>query len=218
MAQRLGGRGWSSAERRVLARLTSPWKVQEFLDGVPYSTEPVYRSPRSVLRDRVAHCVDGGLFAAAALRRMGHRPRVVWIHAWNDDGHLFAVFREGRRWGAVAKSNVVNLRYRPAVYASLRELMMSCFNDYFNTLGERSMRGYTRPLDLSRFDRTNWETDDAALPAIVDGALDRQPVVRVLTARRARALEPVDARTLAAGLMGARPEGLYAPERGVLED
>src|SRR5690242_10524057 len=133
---------WTARERGLLRALDTPWRIQQWLDRVPYSTDPVYRSPRSVMRDRRAHCVDGALFAAAALRELGHAPVLVWIVAENDDGHLIAIFQNGRLWGAVAKSNFLTLRYREPVYLSLRELMMSYFDPYFNTLGERTMRGY----------------------------------------------------------------------------
>src|SRR5438876_11953603 len=83
--------GWTARELGLLRELRSPWEVQALLDGLPYSAEPIYRSPRRVLADGVAHCVDGGLFAAAALRRLGSGARVVWLVAEHDDGHLAAV-------------------------------------------------------------------------------------------------------------------------------
>jgi hypothetical protein len=195
---------------RAWRRLDSPWAIQCFLDGIPYSSESIYRCPRRVLADRRAHCVDGALLAAAGLRRLGQRPRVVWIHAVNDDGHMIAVYRRGRWWGGVAKSNVVGLRFREPVYASLRELMMSYFNDYWNTKGERTMRGYTRPLDLSRFDRLRWETEDEGLPAIVDDGLDAMAIVPVLP--RGVKLNPMDRRSVEAGLLGSDAAGLFRPE------
>jgi hypothetical protein len=187
--------------------------IQRFLDTLEYSAEPVYRCPLRVARDRTAHCVDGALFAAAALRRLGHRPRVTWITAQNDDGHMLALFQEGTRWGAVAKSNFVTLRYREPVYASLRELVMSYFDGYFNTLGQRTMRGYTRPWDLSRFDRPGWETSGRYLDELLDVRLDRLAVIPVVTAAQARRLTPADDLLVKSGLMGAKPSGLFAPQR-----
>ena len=115
---------WTTRELAILRRLNTPMRIQEWLDRVPYSIDPIYRSPRRVMRDRRAHCVDGGLFAAAALRRLGWPARVVWMTAVNDDGHLVALFEERGLLGAVAKSNYVGCRYREPVYRSLRELMM----------------------------------------------------------------------------------------------
>src|SRR5438128_1298491 len=107
---------WSAQERAVLDRLDSPAAVQAFLDAVPYSTDPIYRSPRSVLRDRRAHCFDGAVFAAAALERLGHAPRLVNMRAFQDDDHVIAIFQRDRRYGAVATSNFVPLRYREPVF------------------------------------------------------------------------------------------------------
>lgn len=207
----------SSARRTSALRLPKAWRtphdVQRFLDEVQYSSDPVYRSPRQVLADAKAHCVDGALLAAAALRRQGHRPLVVWIHAENDDGHLVALWRRSGLWGAVAKSNFAGLRFREPVFRTVRELMMSYFNDYFNTDGDRSMRSWTRPLDLARFDSLDWETSDERLPEIIDGALDRQPTIAVAPGAVLKRLAPVDARLLEANLLGSNAAGLYKPKR-----
>src|SRR5579863_4086880 len=109
-------------ERQVFEALDTPLAIQGFLDSIPYSSDPFYRSPARVLRDRRGHCFDGAVFAAAALRRIGHPPLLVDVYAERDDDHVLAVFREGRFWGALAQSNFVGLRYRDPVYRSLREL------------------------------------------------------------------------------------------------
>src|SRR3990172_7915290 len=145
-------------ELRVFARLDSPAKIQVFLDNMPYSAEERYRCPRSVLQDRVAHCYDGALFAAAALRRLGHAPLIIDMLAHNDDDHLLALFKRGGHWGAVAKSNFAGLRYREPIYRTLRELVLSYFEQYYNVEGEKTLRGYTLPLNLKPFDRFHWMT------------------------------------------------------------
>src|SRR5262245_29325511 len=119
--------------------LASPAAVQEFLDGTAYSSEPVYRCPASVLRDGTAHCFDGAVFAAAALRRLGERPRIFELLTvpGRDDTHVVALYRRGGAWGAVAKSNFVGLRFREAVYRNLRELALSYFEVFYNPLRER---------------------------------------------------------------------------------
>lgn len=207
------GLEWTSRERSVLRRLNTPWRIQEFLDGVAYSTDPIYRSPRAVLRDRRAHCVDGALLAAAALRHHGHRPLVTWIDADNDDGHMLALFRRAHAWGGVAKSNMVGLRYREPVYRSLRELVMSYFDEYFNTLGERTMRGYRRPMDLARHDDLQWMTSEGGLEELLDVRMERLAKVRIVSPAEARALRRVDERRLEAGMLGANPSGLFVPKR-----
>ncbi len=199
---------WTARERRAIARLATPRKIQDFLDAIPYSAEDRYRSPRSVLRDRVAHCYDGALFAAALLRRLGHPPLLVNMFAVRDDEHLLAVFRVDAHWGAVAKSNFVGLRYRDPIYRSLRELILSYFEDYFNVAGEKTLRSYTRPLNLARFDRLAWTTDDTHLDCVA-AALDRLARIPVLDARLLRNVTHMDERAYRAGMLGANAAGLY---------
>jgi hypothetical protein len=204
---------WTPKEREVLDRLRSPGEIQAFLDSIPYSADPIYRSPRSVLRDRKAHCFDGALFGAAALRSLGHPPLIVDMQAVRDDDHLLAIFRRDGRWGAVAKSNFVGLRFREPVYRSLRELVMSYFDAYYNLDGEKSLRGYTRPLDLRRMDSLEWMTRDDRLETIAE-KLDQIRSYRLLTDRMVEQLVPVDRRTYEAGMLGVNPDGLYKGEKG----
>jgi hypothetical protein len=199
---------WSAAERAVLRSLTSPARVQAFLDSLAYRTEDEPVSPRRVLAERRAHCLDGALLAAAALRRQGHAPAILGMWAVRDDGHVIAVYRSGGGWGAVGKSNFTGLRYREPVYRSVRELVMSYFDDYFNADGERTLRMHTSPLRLTRFDRHEWETRDEAVTSI-DAALKALPDHHLLTPGQARGLAKVDARSMQAGMLGTVKAGLY---------
>src|SRR5262249_21289684 len=157
--------GCAAAERVVFRRLNSPEKMQRFLDiEIGYNKEhggETCRSPRRVLRERTAHCMEGALFAAAALRLLGHPPLLLDLEAVRDTDHVLAIFRAQGLWGAVAKSNFSGLRYREPVYRTLRELVMSYFENYFNLRGERTLRGYSRPVNLARFDRIAWMTAEA---------------------------------------------------------
>ena len=201
---------WTKSELRLLSSLTSPGKIQAFLDTLEYSAESRYRSPRSVLQDRTAHCYDGAVFAAMALRRLGHLPQIVDLDAVRDDDHVIAIFRRHGRFGAIAKSNFVGIRYREPVYISLRELVMSYFESFYNINYEKTLRQYTRPLNLSTFDALNWTSSDAALDAIAD-KLNGIRVYKILTAPMARSLSPVDKRTYDAGMLGVKRAGLYKP-------
>ncbi|MFA4922189.1 MAG: hypothetical protein WC611_08675 [Candidatus Neomarinimicrobiota bacterium] len=202
----------TATELAVLNGLDSPLKIQTFLNETPYSTEAIYRSPLTVLRDRRAHCFDGALFAAAALRRLGYPPLIVeMLPNERDDDHLLAVYKRDNYWGAVAKSNFVGLRYREPIHRTLRELLLSYFEDYFNIAGEKTLRGYTLPLNLVTCDRWNWMTDDEHLDEIAN-RLDRQRRVTLLTPVMEQNLAPVDVRFLKAGLLGADQEGLYKPK------
>jgi len=199
---------WSPAERAALRRLSSPARIQAFLDELAYRTEDEPAAPRRVLAERRAHCLDGALLAAAALRRLGQEPMVLGMWAVRDDGHVIAVYRRGAGWGAVAKSNFTGLRYREPVYGSVRELVMSYFDDYFNAAGERTLRMHTAPLRLARFDRLGWELRDDAV-ASIDAALQALPDRHLLSANQARALSRVDRRSMEAGMLGTVKAGLY---------
>ena len=200
-------------EARLIAGFTTPVRIQEFLDGIQYSEEVRYRCPLNVVRDRKGHCFDGAVFAAAMLRRLGHRPLVVdLIPNENDDDHVLAVFRERGHWGAVAKSNFSGLRYREPVFRTVRELVMSYFEDFFNAVGEKTLRAYTRPLDLITLDSSNWLVQDEGLDAIGE-RLDEIKKFKVLTPAMIRHLSFADKRSVQAGLLGARKDGLFKPKK-----
>ena len=196
----------------LLSSLTSPERIQTYLDSIPYSDEDINRCPLRVLQDRKAHCYDGAFFAAAALRRIGHPPIVVDMmpEPQRDDDHLLAIFKRDGLFGAVAKSNFVGLRYREAIHRSLRELVLSYFEDYFNVEGEKTLRAYTRPLNLKSFDGLDWERQDEGVDAI-EAQLWRIRRIPLFTPEVAAALSPVDPRSLAAGLYGSDPAGLFRP-------
>ena len=194
-----------------MQRLSSLAAIQSFLDETAYSDDKFYRSPAQVLLERKAHCVDGALLAAAALRRLGDPPLVLDLRAERDDDHVIAVFRRNQHWGALAKSNVVGLRYREPVYASLRELVMSYFEPYYNLEGERALRSYSDPLDLSAFDALDWERRPDAIEPVICRALDDLPHHELMTPAMIADLHPIDARSFEAGLLGANPKGLYQP-------
>ena len=201
----------TARERKSLARLSTPFAIQGYLDSIPYSTDDRYRCPLSVLRDRRAHCYDGAVFAAAMLRRIGFPPLIVNLFAYRDDEHLLAVFRVEGHWGAIAKSNFVGLRYREPVYRTLRELAMSYFEQYYNIEGFRSLRSHTRPLNLATFDRQEWKTNDEAMQRIAR-RLDGLPRLPLLTRRMIAHLNPLDKRSYDAGMVGTDMAGVYVPE------
>lgn len=198
--------GFSAQERQFLRRLSSPEKIQWFLDcEIGYNKEkegPTCRSPRRVLRDRVAQCLEGALFGAAALRVQGFAPLLLDLEAVRDDDHELAIYRVRGHWGAIAKSNFAGLRFREPVYRSLRELVMSYFEHYYNDSGEKTLRAYSRPVNLSRFDRIGWMTAEQDLWEISDylcGIRHRPLLTRPIERRLYR----VDARLMAAGRVGA---------------
>lgn len=191
-------------ELRTLKSLKRPEQIQRFLDTeVAYNKEmdgETIRSPRRVLRDRVGHCFEGALLAAAALRVHGHPPLLADLTAVRDDDHVLAVFRQYGCWGAIAKSNFSGLRFREPVYRTLRELAISYFDHYYNLSREKTLRGYgRRPVNLRRFDGIGWMTAEEDLWAISDYLHN---IAHVPLVRAGRKFSEVDERLFAAGLVG----------------
>jgi hypothetical protein len=177
-------------------------RIQEYLDRIPYNTEPdgdTFRSPRRVLRDGTANCIEGAVLAAAALRFQGDPPLIMDLTAVHDEDHVIAVFKRGGAWGAIGTSKFAGLRYREPVYRGLRELAMSYFEHYYNLDGERTLRGYGRPVNLRRFDQINWMTSEQDLWPLAEH-LERISHVSLLTPAQIRRLTPLDRRLKEAGL------------------
>ena len=159
--------GFTDAERRAFRQLDAPGKIQDFLNAMPFNFEKngdTCMSPRRVLAEGRAQCMEGAMFAAAALRLLGHPPLIVDLESSAADyDHVIAVFRAGDRWGAISKTNHAVLRYREPVYRSLRELVLSYFHEYFLDDGKKTLREYSELFDLSHFDRLNWRTTPESL-------------------------------------------------------
>jgi hypothetical protein len=200
---------FTDSDLNVLRSLSSPHAIQEYLWNIPYSADEFYRSPRSVLRDRKAHCFDGALFAAAALRRIGFPPLLVdLLPNDRDDDHVLALYRVQGCWGAIAKSNYAGLTFREPIHRNLRELALSYFEQFYNVAKEKTLRGYTMPVNLERFDSINWMGNDEQLDSVADG-LDAARKVKLLTPSMVRRLSLLDERSYESGLMGSNPDGLF---------
>ncbi len=199
--------GFLARELAVLRRLTTPEKIQRFLDeDIVYNKEKggaTCRGPRRVLRDRLAHCMEGALFGAAALRVQGFEPLLLDLEAVRDVDHVLAIFQQRGCWGAIAKSNYSGLRFREPVYRSLRELAMSYFEHYYNPRGEKTLRSYSRPVNLRRFDGIHWMTSEEDLWAIPEYlvSISHSPLLAPAVERRLNRMDP---RLMAAGKLGAQ--------------
>jgi len=202
---------WTNEEVTLLKRLSDPDKIQGFLDSLEYNPGYECRSPRWVIRKKSAHCFEGALFAAAAMQFTGHRPMIVDMKAFNDDDHVIAVYKIDGYWGAVAKSNFTTLRFREPVYRSLRELVMSYFDFYFNIEGDKSLRSYSLPLDLSVYEKRQWSITDDDLEFIGD-KLERMHHFPVINDKIIRNLYKASDSMLKAGLLGSNAEGLFKPK------
>jgi len=197
--------GFTARELRRLRALRTPRGAQRALEAMPYHLAGTAWPPRRVLREGTAHCLEGAVFAAAALRVLGFPPPLLDLEAVQDTDHVIAVFRLRGRWGAIAKSNFSGLRYREPVYRTLRELVMSCFEGDVNLRGDRTLRAYSRPVNLARFDRAHpgWMAGEDEVWWIPQH-LVRIPHRPLLTPAVIGGLSRVDRRSLQAGLVGYR--------------
>jgi hypothetical protein len=180
---------------------------------MPYRPEDIYPSPLTALRERKAHCFDGGLLGALALCRLGYPARIVDIIPYDDDDHILALFEVDGYLGAVAKSNFAGLRYREPVYRSLRELVMSYFDDFYNTNSVRSMRGYTRPMNLDHYHHLHWTWRDAGAAQVMK-ILAKRKWIPVLTQDQIERLTMLDQRCYQSGMVGTNPDGVYQAKLG----
>jgi hypothetical protein len=187
---------------RTFLRLSTPVEIQAYLDELPYIAEGLNRSPLRVMQDRQAHCLDGGIFASLSLARIGFRPVIMDIlpEPGTDDDHVLALYQYHGYWGCIAKSNYAFLRFREPVYRNLRELTMSYFESFTNTEKEKTLRAYTRPMDLSTFD-TDWMWCEEGIARIEKRLYQRKPIPLIST-ENATLLSLSDDRFYRANTMG----------------
>ena len=165
--------GFTTKEAEIFKKLNTPKKIQDYINKIPTNFEPdreTVLSPRMVLKENRAHCMEGAMLAAVALRFHGHKPLVVDLTSVkDDDDHVITVFRHKGHWGAISKTNHAVLRYREPVYKSIRELVMSYFHEYFtNHGGKKTLRSYSMPVDLSKFDEKGWMTAEEDVQYVPD--------------------------------------------------
>ena len=172
--------GLTREEYKLLAKLSTPIKIQDFLDTLPMNWEKrgdTQYSPRNVLKEKKAHCLEGALLAAAALWIAGEEPLIMNLSSRldrNDDDHVVTLYKRGGRYGAISKTNHATLRFRDPVYRTPRELALSYFHEWFlNKNGEKVLECYSKPLALQGFG-TAWLTSDAEVPKIADALSERK--------------------------------------------
>lgn len=191
-------------EEKILRKLNTPEKIQDFLNKLEINFEEngeTCMSPRRVLETEKCHCIEGAILAALALRLHGKKPLIVDLTASKEDfDHVIAVFRENGKWGAISKTNHAVLRYREPVYGSIRELVMSFFHEYFDDNGRKTLRSYSKPVDLSRFDELRWITSDEDV-WFVDKYLGKVRHFKILNQNEISRLRRADRIEIEAGKM-----------------
>jgi len=192
---------FEAPEFRVLKKLRTPRKIQDFLDTLPINKElggDTCTSPLVTLRRNKAHCMEGALVAALALWMHGHKPLILDLKTTRDDiDHLVALFRIHGKWGGITKTNHAVLRYREPIYRDVRELAVSYFHEYFKDSGKKTLRAFSDPFDLSKW-KGDWIAAERDLWDLQD-AIDRSPHHNILNRRQIAGLRKADAIEIRAG-------------------
>ncbi len=184
----------SDTEKSIFKKLTTPIKIQNFLDSMPVNWEKygqTYMSPRRALKAKKMHCLEGALVAALALWIRGEEPLLMDLKAKGDDDHVVALYKRNGYWGAISKTNHATVRFRDPVYRSIRELAISYFHEYFtNHDGKKVLVSYSRPVNLKRFG-TNWITAQEDLHSLAE-ALDDARHFPLYIAKNKSYIRPAD--------------------------
>ncbi len=195
----------TAAEQRQLAKLSTPEKIQDYLDSLPmnFSDDDPCFSVRQVLQKKTAHCFEGALLAAAALWYHGRKPLLMDLTAAEDDeDHVVALFQkesQGKKyWGAISKTNHAVLRYREPIYATIRELALSYFHEYFLNNGRKTLRTYSAPFNLAKYHSLNWLTSQDNLVELIELMADSKHH-KLLTTQQIKNLRKADEIEIKAG-------------------
>lgn len=186
--------GLNGKEEAFFRRLSTPGRIQGYLDTLPFNFEKqgsTFYSPRVVLREGKAHCIEAACLAAAVLWYHGAEPFILDLRSLRYDfDHVVTLFRQGNYWGALSKTNHGVLRYRDPIYRTVRELALTYFHEYYlTTTGRKTLREYSRPFNLSRFG-TAWVTSEESLIDIAE-ALDLSRHYRIVPTSHERHLRTV---------------------------
>lgn len=199
-------------EKNTFSKLNTPLKIQQFLEDMDYNLEEegdTFYSPRLVLKHRKANCIEGAIFAAACLYYNGQPPMLGQLIANHkkDDDHVLALFKFDGLWGAISKTKYPALGFREPIFRNMRELALSYFENYFSYEGEKSLIGYTRPVDLRIFDKKGWVTDEKSVEYIADYLVDLK-TVRILSDKAEQRLRPVTTLMKEAGEIWVNNKGV----------
>lgn len=193
--------GLTKEEFQILKKLNTPIKIQDFLDQIPLNWEKereTYYSPRCVLRENKAHCLEGALLAGVALWINGEPAFVLDLKAPKDDDHVVTLYKRNGCYGAISKTNHSTLRFRDPVYKTIRELVLSYFHEYFdNSNGIKSLRGYSDPFSLKKLG-TKWITTEDNLDYIAE-AIDDSPHHNLFPKKNLKFIRKADSMELLAG-------------------
>ncbi len=201
---------YSPQELSIFRKLSTPAKIQDYLNSITFNFEKEGQtcfSPREVIKNKMAHCAEGAIFAAAALEFHGYRPLIMDLRSTTkpyDYDHVVAVYKKDGHFGAISKTNHAVLRYREPVYKTIRELVMSYFHEYFLDSGKKTLREYSDLLDLNKFNKLKWRTTTEHLFEI-PAYLDDFKHYKILTPKQVKNLRLADPVEIEAGKIREYP-------------
>lgn len=196
--------GYTKEELSLFRKLNTPAKIQDYLNGITFNFEKkgeTFYSPRQVIKNKKAHCVEGAIFAGAVLEFHGHKPLILDLRSTEkpyDFDHVVAVFKVDGFFGAISKTNHAVLRYREPIYKTVRELALSYFHEYFLDNGKKTLREYSDLLDLNKFNRLNWRTTEKNIFQIPE-YLDSIRHHKILSSKQIKNLRLADKVEIEAG-------------------
>lgn len=160
---------YTTAERRLIARLRTPRQVQRYLRSLPYNWEHTLYSFRGAVAAGRAHCLEAVLFAAAILEHHGYPPAVLDIES--DDGldHVLFLYRQHGKWGTVARSRDFGLHGRPPVFRSIPALVSSYMDPYVDGTGRLNGWGVAH---LDRLTTADWRLSGKSVRRVEQALID----------------------------------------------
>lgn len=186
--------GLNKKEIKILKKLNTPLKIQNFLDSFPINWEKkgeTYMSPINTLKAKKMHCFEGALLAATALWINNEPPLILDLKAKGDEDHVVALYKRNGYWGAISKSNHTTLRWRDPVYKTIRELAVSYFNEYLdNKYYKKRLVSFSKPFNLKKLG-TDWITDKEDLDYIAE-ALDDSPHEKIYPDKNIKYIRKAD--------------------------
>lgn len=188
--------GYTKEEIKIFKKLNNPAKIQDYLNSIPFNFDERHNaclSPRRVIGEKKSDCIEGAIFASAVLEYHGERPLLLDLRSIKkpyDFDHVVALFKRGKFWGAISKTNHSVLRYREPIYRDIRELAMSYFHEYFLDNGKKTLREYSEPFDLSKL-KFDWRTNEGDIPEALT-LLDKSKHYRILSKVQEKNLRKAD--------------------------
>jgi hypothetical protein len=191
----------TNEEFKFLGSLTTPKKIQDYLDTLPINHEKkgdTYMSPRRVLREKKAMCFEGSLLASLCLWIAGYDPYILDLKSYNGDDHTVALYKINGYWGAISKTNHCTLRFRDPIYKTVRELACSYFHEYFDvTTGEKILRSFSKPWNVKKLG-LDWIVREDEMHDLAE-ALDKSPHLLFFPQTNLKYLRRADKMELKAG-------------------